>query len=72
MVNQWGLSTGTPFIVFSYGKKITNNKHEITYHGLNRGSKAVNLIDSINENIVELNETDLDSLEKVEFRVNVN
>jgi len=65
------IKSGMNFVVFSFGKEINNTNDKVEYHGSNRGSKALNLIGSTNKFEVKLNKSDLDSLEAVEYRVNV-
>jgi hypothetical protein len=58
---------GTPRVIYAWGSQFINE--DVTYHGpMNRGSRSLPLISSINQNI-KLNMSDV---ETTEFRVNVS
>lgn len=60
------IPTGTPMTIFAFGTILIDD--DIGYHGMNRGTKSVPLISSLNTAA----KLDLDEIDQVEYRVNVN
>ena len=60
------IESGTPYVIFAWSNTLSNN--EISYHGVNRGSKTLPLISSLNLKA----QIDMSQVETIDFKVDVS
>ena len=59
---DFNIETGTPHIIFSWGNNFASNG-DITYHGVNKSSISVPLLNRLNKNVQLSSVTDLETFE---------